>query len=247
MRCAATLLILCLGLVAWPGTPPRAADAPVREFTARYKADYHYNAGMLLSANMVRRLSRNADGSYTFTSTMEATGLLALVLSDNIEESSTWALADGRPRPLKYQYHHTGRKQGDERHAVLDFDWKKGVVTNRINDDPWTMKVPTGAQDKLLYQYTLMRDLQAGRGLFSYDIADGGELKNFRFERVGTESIVTPLGRLETVKLQRLHGSRRDLIWCAAALDYMPVRIEQHKDGRMVTMEILGLEGISAQ
>ena len=247
MRYTTALLALCLCLVAWPGGPGRAADAPVREFTARYKADYHYNAGMLLSANMERRLSRNPDGSYTFASKMEATGLLALLLSDNIEESSVWALVDGRPRPLKYQYHHTGRKQGDERHAVLDFDWKKGVVTNRINDDPWTMKVPTGAQDKLLYQYTLMRDLQAGRTAFAYDIADGGELKNFRFERAGTETITTPLGSLQTVKLQRLHGSRRDVIWCAVALDYLPVRIEQYKDGKVLTMQLRELEGISAK
>ena len=247
MKRAAALLALCLCLATWPDGPGHAADAPVREFTAYYKADYHYRAGMLLSAKMERRLARNADGSYTFTSSMEATGLLALVLSDNIEESSVWTLTDGRPRPLRYQYSHTGRKQGDERNAVLTFDWKKGVVTNRINNDPWTMKVPTGAQDKLLYQYTLMRDLQAGRKTFSYEIADGGELKNFRFERVGTETITTPLGKLETVKLQRLHGSRRDLIWCASALDYMPVRIEQHKDGRVVTMEITGLEGMGVK
>ncbi|MCC6206970.1 MAG: DUF3108 domain-containing protein [Gammaproteobacteria bacterium] len=238
MKHAAALLTLCLCLGAWPGGPGRAADAPVREFTARYKADYHYNAGILLSAKMERRLSRNTDGSYTLTSKMEAIGLLARVLSDNIEESSVWSLADGRPRPLKYQYSHTGRKKGDERNAVLSFDWKKGIVINRINNDPWTMKVPTGAQDKLLYQYTLMRDLQAGRDTFSYDIADGGELKNFRFERVGTELITTPLGKLETVKLERLHGSRRDLIWCAPALDYLPVRIEQRKNGKAVTMEI---------
>lgn len=231
MARAALLLTFCLCLAA----PPTArADAPpVREFTARYD----FTANRALVARMERGLRANAGGGYTLTSKSEAAGMLSFLLSDNIDESSDWDFADDRPRPVKYQYHHTGRKQG-ARHAVLDFDWQKGVVTNRINNDPWTMKVPTGAQDKLLYQYTMMLDLQAGRKTLSYDIADGGELKRYRFERMGRETIDTPLGRLETEKLQRIHGSRRTVIWCAATLDYLPVRIEQHKDGKVLTMEI---------
>jgi hypothetical protein len=230
-------LSLCLALL--PITHTQAADPPVHTFTARYD----FTANKLLVARMERSLHANSDGSYIFQSKSEAAGMLSILLSDNIDESSTWIIGDGRPRPLKYQYHHTGRKQG-ERHAVLEFDWKKGIVTNRINNDPWTMKVPTGTQDKLLYQYTLMRDLEEGRKILSYDVADGGELKNFRFERMGMETIVTPLGHLQAVKLQRIQGSRRTVIWCASALDYLPVRIEQHKDGKVLTMEIREIEGI---
>jgi len=234
------LLTLLFCLVLPP--PAQAEDLPVRTYTARYD----FTANRLPIARMERRLRAEGNGRYVFESKSEATGMLSILFSDNIDESSLWELADGRLRPLKYQYHHTGRKQG-ERHAVLDFDWKKGVVTNRINNDPWTMKVPTGALDKLLYQYALMRDLQAGRKTLSYDIADGGELKTYVFERMGSESIATPLGRLQTEKLQRIHGSRRTVIWCAATLDYLPVRIEQHKDGKVLTMEIRELEGISVK
>ncbi|MBK8163410.1 MAG: DUF3108 domain-containing protein [Gammaproteobacteria bacterium] len=232
-------LLLCLVL---PPPPAQAADLSVRTFTAHYD----FTANRLLVARMERRLRAEGDGRYVFESKSEAAGMLPVLFSDNINESSVWDLADGRLRPLKYQYHHTGRKQA-ERHAVLDFDWKKGVVTNRINNDPWTMKVPTGALDKLLYQYAMMRDLKAGRGTLSYDIADGGELKNYVFERMGSESIATPLGTLQAVKLQRIHGSRRTVIWCAATLDYLPVRIEQHKDGKVLTMELREVEGISVK
>jgi hypothetical protein len=230
-------LHLCLSLALLPCTRVQAEDSAVREFTARYE----FTARKMLVARMERTMRANRDGSYVYTSKYEAAGVLSMLLSDNIDESSVWDLADGRPRPLKYQYHHTGRRKGD-RHAVLDFDWKKGVVTNRINDDPWTMKVPTGAQDKLLYHYTMMRDLKAGRPVLSYDVADGGELKNFTFERRGAETIATALGRLQAEKLERVHGSRRTVIWCAPALDYMPVRIEQYKDGDKVTMEIRELK-----
>jgi hypothetical protein len=241
MSLPARILALCLCLVL-PAVPAQAAGAPVRPFTVRY--DFIGND--MLLARMERSLRANPDGSYIFQSKSEAAGMLAILLDDNIDESSLWTLTDGRPRPLKYQYLHTGRKEG-ERRAVLDFDWKKGVVTNRINNDPWTMKVPTGAQDKLLYQYTLMLDLQEGKKILSYDIADGGELKNFRFERLGTETIETPLGRLQAVKLQRIRGSRRTVIWCAAAYDYLPVRIEQYKDGKVLTMVVKEVEGLPAK
>lgn len=244
MARAASLLTLCLYLALAPAAPPvaRADTPPVREFTARYD----FNANRMVVARMERSLRANGDGGYTFTSKSEAAGMLSFLLSDNIDESSVWDFADGRPRPVKYQYHHTGRKQG-ERHAVLDFDWQKGIVTNRINNDPWTMKVPTGAQDKLLYQYTMMLDLQAGRKTLSYDVADGGELKRYRFERMGNVTIDTPLGRLQAEKLQRIHGRRRTVIWCATTLDYLPVRIEQHKDGKVLTMEITAIEGMSVK
>lgn len=233
----ATVLPLCLSLALLPFASTQAADATVREFTARFD----FTAKRMLVARMERTLRANRDGSYVYTSKTVAAGIVSLLFPDSVEESSLWELADGRPRPLKYQYHHTGRKKG-ERHAVLDFDWKKGVVTNRINDDPWTMKVPTGAQDKLLYHYTMMRDLKEGRSVLSYEVADGGELKNFTFERLGTETITTPLGRLQAEKLERIHGKRRTVIWCAPALDYMPIRIEQHKDGQVATMEIRELK-----
>jgi len=34
------------------------------------------------------------------------------------------------------------------------------------------------------------------------------------------------------------------VIWCAPALDYMPVRIEQHKGDKAVVMQIRSVEGI---
>lgn len=241
MRRLIAILPLCLCALLLPVSVANPAGTPVRNFTIHY----NFSHKSLLLARMVRTLRANGDGTYTLESRSEAVGIAALLLNDNITEHSVWDLADGRPRSLHYEYHHSGRKKGD-RHAVLDFDWRKGIVTNKINDDPWTMRVPTGTQDKLLYQYTLSRDLQQGTQIpaYAYDVADGGELKSFRFERLGTEEIDTPIGRLQTVKLQRVHGSRRTVIWCAATLDYNPVRIEQHKDGKVLTMEIRKIEGI---
>lgn len=234
---AAPLTALLLFVSACCAFPITAAGE-ITPFTARY--DFSHNGFRL--AKMTRTLRRDGQ-HYVFESTSDTAGMLSAFLDDHIEERSRWDFSDGRPRPLHYEYHHTGRK--DERHVELSFDWDKGVVTNTINRDPWQMEIPEGTQDKLLYQYTLMRDLQAGRERLEYEVADGGHLKTYRFERRGEEQIETPLGTLASVKLERIHGDRRTVIWCAGALDYMPVRIEQHKDGKTLRMVIREVEGVS--
>lgn len=196
----------------------------------------------MLLAKMERTMRPGDNGTFIFESKSQPAGILSAMLSDHIVEQSVWEYVNDRPRPLKYQYHHTGRK--DERHVVLDFDWDRGLVTNTVNDNPWNMKVPIDAQDKLLYQYTMMLDLQDGEIDIGYNVADGGEMKVYQYEVAGREELKTPVGRLKTIKLQRIHGDRKTVVWCAIDLGYLPVRLEQHRNRRMVAVSVSAIDGI---
>ncbi len=233
LRAAAVAVTLAL-LPAWP--PAVEAAAPLEPFTVRYEVRHN----SMLLARMERSLRRGANGTWVLESVSKPAGFLSTVLRDHIVERSIWEYVAERPRPLKYEYHHTGRK--DERHVVLDFDWDRGSVTNTVNNDPWQMKIPDDAQDKLLYQYTMMLDMQDGGIGREYHVADGGELKIYRYEVVGREELRTPVGRLKTIKLERMHGDRRTVIWCAIDLGYLPVRLEQHRDRRMVAVTVSAIE-----
>lgn len=233
MRMHAVLLLLpCLPFLS----PPTPAAEPTAPFTVRYEVRHN----SMLLARMERTLRNGDNGTHVLESVSTPAGILSAIFRDRIVERSEWEYVDERPRPIKYQYHHTGRK--DERHVVLDFDWDKGSVTNIVNDDPWNMKIPADAQDKLLYQYTMMLDMRDGDMSLKYNVADGGELKVYEYEVVGREEVRTPLGRLQTVKLQRFHGDRRTLVWCAVDLGYMPVRLEQYRDRRMVTVTVTAID-----
>lgn len=231
-----TLAVACglLLLAAW--SPVLLASGAPQPFTVHYEVRHN----SILLARMVRSLRPAADGTFVFESRSTPAGLLSTMRRDLIEERTLWEVVDERPRPIQYQYHHTGRR--DERHVVLDFDWTRGLVTNTVNNKPWQMRIPADTQDKLLYQYTMMLDLQAGRQELAYPVADGGELKTYRFEEARREELKTALGRLQTVKLQRFHGDRRIVIWVAPDLGYLPVRIEQHRDRRMVAVTITRIE-----
>jgi hypothetical protein len=230
---AAALIVLCV-----PFTPCFGQAAPFQPFTIHYEVRHN----TMLLARMERTLRRGDNGTFVYESKSTPAGILSAMFRDHIIERSVWELVEDRPRPLRYQYHHTGRK--DERHVVLDFDWDKGSVTNTINEDPWNMKIPADTQDKLLYQYTMMLDMREGEKGLEYNVADGGELKVYQFDVVGREELRTPVGRLKTVKLQRIHGERKTVVWCAVDLGYLPVRLEQHRDRRMVAVTVSAIDGI---
>lgn len=237
-----TLILLALALLpaavgaAEPSGEPPAADAPHRPFVASYELRHR----SMLVARTVRTLRPLADGQWVYESRTEPAGLLSAVRRDRVVERSLWrgAGADHRPRPLSYEYHHTGRSE--ERHVALSFDWEREApdVTTTINGEAWRMAVPDAAQDKLLYQYTISLDLAEGAPEFVYEVADGGELKMYRFEDKGVDVLDTALGRIRAVRLERVSGSRRTVIWFSPAHHHLPVRVEQHREGRTAVMTI---------
>ena len=132
------------------------------------------------------------------------------------------------------------------REVKLHFDWQHNTVTNTIDGDPWRMEIPPNAQDKLVYQLAIMYDLMNGKKDLDYKIADGGKLKDYAFEIQGEEVLNTALGRLKTVRIQRIGDKRDTTVWCAPQLSYLPVRLEQQDtDGAELTMQLTSVKGIT--
>lgn len=197
-------------------------------FRAVYKADYK---GLPISAKGVRELSKTEDGSYLLSS--KATALFA-----TITESTEFEIDGHQVRPIEYQYHRKGI--GKKREAILNFDWDAKTVLNNVQNKPWTMDVPLGAMDKLLYQFKLREDLLAAHQAeqpwpsLTYVIADGGRLKNYEFEVIGEEQIDTPIGPLNTIKATRVRDNRnrQSTFWLALDYDFLLVKFQQiEEDG----------------
>lgn len=178
-------------------------------------------------------LKAQANGRYLYSSNTHSVGVARLFRSDRVVESSLFVLHRGRIRPLEYRFDHTGSKKG--RQAFLDFDWKERKVSNTVEGHTWEMEIPPTALDKLVVQIAVMMDLSAGKEQLTYAIADGGKLKEYHFAIVGRETIQVPAGEFAAVKIERLRkdNDRTTHLWCAPALGYLPVRIEQieHEDG----------------
>jgi hypothetical protein len=178
-------------------------------------------------------LEAQSDGRFVYRSNTHSVGVARLFRADRVQESSLFVLHRGRIRPLEYRFDHTGSKKG--RHAFLDFDWKARRVSNTVEGHTWEMDIPPAALDKLVVQIAVMMDLSAGKEQLTYAIADGGKLKEYHFATVGRETVNVPAGEFEVIKIKRLRkdNDRTTHLWCAPALGYLPVRIEQveHEDG----------------
>ena len=97
------------------------------------------------------------------------------------------------------------------------------------------MQTQANIMDKLLYQLAIMNDLKVGKEQLAYTVADGGQIKIYKFNMLGEELIKTPIGVLHTLKLERQkpNSRRKTTIWCARKLNYLPVKVENiEKDGR---------------
>ena len=216
------------------------------EFTPlTFEADYTIQMKGARVAKMKRQFTRIETGAYRYHSETKTTGLISLFRKDRFVETSNWILRDGQMTPMDYYYSHSGGKK--ERLVNITFDWDNNRITNSINGKSWKMPASPNVMDKLLYQLAIMYDLKEGRENLRYTIADGGKIKDYNFEILGEEVLKTPLGELDTLKLERHkpNSRRKSTLWCAKELQFLPVKVENvEKDGRITVALIKSLNGI---
>lgn len=215
--------------------------APPTPFSASYAVHSH---GTHVGA-MERRLEIIEGGKYVFSSETRAAGLVALVRRDRIVETTRGRLAGDTPQPEEYLYEHHGSRK--DKTVRVSFDWDEGRIVNVAKGRTWELDAEPETLDKLLYQLVLMQDLADGGREFNYRIADGGQIKDYRFVTVGTERIETPAGTFEAVRLEheKDNKGRRIDIWCAPSLDYLPVRVDyRERDGDVTSVLLEGSSGV---
>lgn len=218
------------------GSSALAAD-PLRPFEAQYRLS---RAGVELGT-VHMRLRRNVDGSYEYRAEIVPNGLIALFGKGPIVERSRWRYRQAQVVPLEYDL----RRGGDgERDVHATFDWKQGRVLTRAKGRLWSLQVPPGTLDKLLTNLVFVIDLRAGKDEHRYLVADADDLHQYEFTRIGLENRETVLGEFETVQFQRRKLGKRakTTLWCAPALDYLPVHVERRDDGAVYRLALLRFE-----
>lgn len=223
------------GILLFTASTASADEVSHTSFDATYKL---YSKGMEVAV-IQRTFTKANNNEYIYRSESKPTGFLSLFRNDHIVEESRWKFVNQKFYPLDYSYLHTGGRK--DRDVDIHFDWDNNLIINKVNDHTWRMPLEAGVLDKLLYQYAIMHDLQNGYFPESYTIADGGKMKTYYFERLGTETVHTPLGELETIKIlrQKPNDERKSFFWCASALQYLPVKVKHIEDDGLTTIAII--------
>jgi len=112
------------------------------------------------------------------------------------------------------------------------FNWDAGIALSAEEDQSWTVELDGDVLDQLSYQQALAMDVAKGETeALEYLLVDGAEVETHRFRYLGSELIETPMGKFNSIKLERIReadNGRSTIIWFASDWDYLLARIEQN-------------------
>ena len=179
-------------------------------------------------------LSPQGENCYLYQGVAKPEGLAVLLAGETVEQSH-FCVAGGKIRPVSYKTQESGSK-GDS--YSLKFDWINRVV--RTNDAA-PRKLSTEGVDPLSLQVALRKILSDAGGTLPAQpinlvVVEDDKEKTYSFRVVGRESLQTPIGSLEAVRLDRIDDSKRQLrLWLASSLDYLPIKVEQQRNKGAIT------------
>lgn len=215
----------------FPPLPP----AEVRRFSVSMG---NYTDSLKL-AEIIYQLS-HGDGRYRLETSGQATGLVALVYSGELTQSS-----EGSVSPAGLMPEHYREKRGRRPERSLRFDWKAGVMIGQ--GDPPEVRLPPGTQDRLslAYQLGLMarsdsRLLAAGTR-FALPLAAMREIEDVAITSTGSTRLRINGGDYEAVKFEirgERHADDRIDVWLAPAQAMLPIRIRFAEGGGKVIDQV---------
>ena len=221
--------------VASPDTVASTQSSSVLQpFTATYQAEF---SGFGVTAE--RKLS-GSPASWRLD--FSAHSMFA-----KIEEYSRFSQTDDRLIPQHYDYQKSGL--GRDRHTALNFENAQRRVVNVYNKSRTIENAPAHIQDKISYQLQLALDVAAGKTTLDYQVADGKKIRRYEFRIAGKEKIQTPMGLVDTVKVQRVRAEdaeRVTNIWFAPEWNYALVKLMQREDNGksyQITLTKLSING----
>ncbi len=214
-------------------------DLPVKPFQARYEV---YGSGLSIGEAVIT-LTATGSGAYQMSSEVRPNGVVALLVSGQIDEKVSGEIRDGVVRPARYERRVETPKK--KKTVQLRFDWSASQIQARDNQEQTTLPLSPGVVDPLSLNLRVMWDLQRGHLSPEYALVDETELKTYQIKNEGEENLDTPLGTLRAVRISQSKPGKTRIttFWFAPDLHYLPVRVVQEKDGKeLLRMEIRAIE-----
>lgn len=210
-------LVLCSGYAA-----PTGAQTPA------FVAQYTIYKGELRLGEAHLALAYPQPTHAVYTTKIKPVGFLSWLVKP-VTEQAAWQIQNQTLQPLHYQFD-SGKTTTREQ---VHFDWQQREVWDS-GAKPWKLPLPDHTLDFASVRFALLQDISAGKTELSYTIADGGKLKPYHFTLLGTESIASPLGPVDTLKVERQHKTRTTTLWLAQSLHFLPVQLQQSKKGELL-------------
>ena len=221
------LALACLPLLAAATALPAGTGQTLTPYSAEYKVRIS-----VLSGRLTTELRPTADG-YEAIHVIEPQGLARMLKNGEISEHSRFS--EGADGVRASWYRSEDSLSSDPTRAEVTFDWSAGELSGTVNDAAVRFELDAIVHDRVAIQYQLMHDMLNGGPDEHYVLYDIDEFKTLVVRNVGERRISTPAGDFNAIGIQHQaeNSSRVTTLWCVPELGYLPVLIEQHRNGKL--------------
>lgn len=218
-----TLLSAALLLLASGGS----SAAEIKPSDARYVL----SRGMVgLGEAHFRLTPQGAPGCWRYEYKAEPS-MLARMFIGIVSERSDFCIVNGAVLSQQFVFKRADKSADD---FTLDFNWKDRVVRSSVGE---MRALENGMVDRLAMQiavqnWVVQRGGVAGPEEIAVSKVEDDRVKTYRFRIMGRETIKTPAGSFDTVRVERVGDPKKSTrFWLAPSRDWLAVKVEQTKGG----------------
>lgn len=199
-----------------------AADAPLPALNLVYSVNY---AGIGAGDADVTLKPDGKPGCYLYETKTHPVGFIKAIFGSP-NQSSRFCVDNGVVRSQRYE---SVLENDDKQSYVLDFDYAKRQVTD---ENGLVREIPNEAVDSFALQQAVRLWVarhvnDAEPPVAQFTMVDRKNLTHYQLKLAGRETVKTPAGEFDTVRLERIDNPDKiGRYWLAAERDWMPVKIE---------------------
>ena len=159
---------------------------------------------------------------------------IAWMLRASTLEISEFSWNQGQPQPILFRHHLKHLGKSDRWDA--DFNWNSNIVTVQNNSKTLALELIPGTNDPFTFLLSLQRAVANDETEMKFLIVDKKQIEHKSYRVSGIENLSTSLGCLPTIKVERVYpanSNRHQYNWLAPDFDYMVVRNESGKKGKL--------------
>jgi hypothetical protein len=200
-------------------------------------AEYKIKVSVL--SGRLRTELKASETGYSAKSVLKAAGIASWFVRGDVTESAEFSIIGSGVRPLTFRS--VDKVSKNDKFMEFKFDWEQDRVSGTINEETFELELQGRTHDRVSLQYELMLELLNNRRSDEYSLLDSEDFKVLHVSYAGEEDVKVPFGEFRAIKIQhrKENSDRVTTLWCAEELDYLPVKIEQHRDGKLAVRAVL--------
>lgn len=211
---------------------PKLTEPQLQPYVAAYSLSW---GGATLGQGTITLAPHTDKDCYRFDSQTKPVAPVRWIYGSP-RETSLFCMRDGVIRGSSFEYHNDKREKDN---FTLDFDWATQRVKTLKGGELTQRELPAAAYDRFVLQLAVRQWARAHADdkdpqPAEFVMVDDDRIVTYRFAIIGRETVETPAGSFETLRVERIDDPHKNLrSWLAPSRDYLPVKIERLEDGEV--------------